>query len=183
MSDEELQSAWKRQPAQPAIDLDSFANRRSLELHAGTRAEILTSIGAVLFFLAIAIWRLPEATDRASVTGYLLIAAWIASVVINYRRRLRNHIPPGKTPASGLEHYRNELIERREHLRSLWLWHGPLALALLLFWRVFPSWHRMQTVLPLLLPLAAWVALSIWRRMRQARLLQAEINELNVYSS
>lgn len=183
MSDEELQSAWKRQPAQPAINLDSFASRRSRELHAGTRAEILMSIGAVLFLLAIAIWRLPEATGRSSVAGYLLIASWIAFVVITYRRRLTRQVSPGTTPASGLDHYRNELIERREHLRSLWLWHGPLAMALLLFWRVFPNWNRMQRVVPLLLPLAVWVALSIWRRMRQARLLQSEINELNAYSS
>ena len=86
---------------------------------------------------------------------------------------------------TGLEHYRVELLRRRDHLRSAWIWHGPLLLACIfsaatLTQRIVPG--RLRDALPVFLLLAAYAVIGIKRRVRQAAELQQEIDEISSVS-
>ena len=74
-----------------------------------------------------------------------------------------------------------DLLRRRDHLRSVWIWHGPLLLAgilsaVILTVRTVPG--RLRDALPVFLLLAGWALFSIKRRLRQAADLQQEIGEI-----
>ena len=65
------------------------------------------------------------------------------------------------------------------------VWHGPLLMACLLSAvtitdRIVPD--RLWDALPVFLLLAAWAAIGIKRRLRQAAELQREIDEITVVS-
>ena len=82
-----------------------------------------------------------------------------------------------------MEYYRRELEQRRDHLRSTWLWNGPLVLACLILagivgGRAFAGLERFRSSLPLIALLVIWTAYGLWRRRRQAGELQREIDEM-----
>ena len=86
--------------------------------------------------------------------------------------------------SNGLEYYRGELERRRDHLRNIWIWHGPLLLASFMLIgivaaRAYSGVERLWSVLPLGILLAAWIVFGLVRRLRLAQALQAEIDELD----
>ena len=107
---------------------------------------------------------------------------WAAVTVFRFRSSMRRNTPqPDAFAGTGLEHYRTELLRRRDHLRSAWIWHGPLWLssilaAATLAGRVVPG--RLWDALPVFVMLAGWAAIGLKRRQRQAAELQQEIDEL-----
>jgi lipopolysaccharide export LptBFGC system permease protein LptF len=85
--------------------------------------------------------------------------------------------------STGVEYYRQELERRRDHLRNEWVWHGPLLLACFMLiaivaGRAYPGMSRLWSVLPLIVVLLAWTVFGFVRRLRLAKALQAEIDEL-----
>ena len=169
---------WRSQPP------EKFVTRRTRDLRSTTRVEILSSFGAAIFFVAIVAWRVEYGNRRFLLAASGLVAAWILGSMYRLRRRLW---PPAAREdalaSSCLDYYRRQLADRRDHLRSEWLWHGPLLLACLLcFTAVFRNalfgYSRLGSILPLIGLLVAWVGFGVWRRRRQANELQREMDEL-----
>src|SRR5260370_7653273 len=97
------------------------------------------------------------------------------------RMGVRSPSTPYAAAATCLEYYRKELEGRRDHLRNAWLWHGPLILAgatLIAIVIRGKAFQPFRNVLPLVVLLAVWTGLGIWRRHRQAKDLQPEIDKI-----
>jgi hypothetical protein len=177
---------WRNQPPEKlAVNLEQIVNRRTEELHSSTRSEILTSIGAALLFVGVMVWRLAPAHDRLQQVGFAAIVAWAGVSLYWFRGRIFGRRPsrPDAIAATGLEYYRHEVEQRRDHMRNEWLWHGPLFLACmvliaLMIGRASPGFDRLENAFPLVLLLAIWTGFGLWRRRRQARELQQEIDEI-----
>lgn len=179
----EARAAWLNQPEEDSsVDLERHLRRRTWELFSTTRSEIIASAVAALFFAGIVAWRVAPEGDRLAQYGCVAIVAWAAVTIYRFRRSMLRSAPQADALArTGLAHYREELLRRRDHLRSAWVWHGPLVLAVVISAaataeRFVPG--RLREAMPLILLLAAWVAFGIRRRRRQAADLQREIDEI-----
>ncbi len=180
----EVRSAWLNQPEEEVpVDLERIRRRRTWELFSITRSEIISSIGAALFFASVAAWRFAREGDRLVQFGCAAVVVWAAATVFRFRHAIRRYTPrPDALARTGLEHYRSELLRRRDHLRSAWIWHGPLLLACIfsaatLTKRIVPG--RLWDALPVFLLLAMWAAIGIKRRLRQAAELEQEIDGIS----
>ena len=165
------------------VNLEQIMQRRTEELYSSTRSEILMSIGAALLFVGVMAWRLAPAVERLQQLGFAAAMVWVVISLYRFRRRIwtRHSSPPDAIAATGLQYYRRELEQRRDHLRRAWLWHGPLILAILiaiLTGNAFSGYQPLRNVLPLVVLLAVWTGFSLTRRHRQARELQREIDEI-----
>jgi hypothetical protein len=177
---------WREQPEEwCAVNLEQIVKRRTEELDSSTRSEILMSIGAALLFIGVTAWRLTPYHDRLLQVGYAAAIAWAAITVYRFRRRIwrRAAAPADAMAASGVEYYRRELEQRRDHLRRAWLWHGPLLLACIVLTAIltgetFSGYQPLRSVLPLVALLAVWTGFGLMRRRRQAKELQREIDEI-----
>jgi hypothetical protein len=188
MSDEERSCdpcvVWKEQPEEDtAVMVTQLLTRRTKQLHVSTRSEIVMSIAAALFLVAVLAWRLPQGGFELQPFASAAVALWVAITVFRFRRILWQSNASPNTAAPGLLYYRQELELRRNHLRNAWLWHGPMLLAALLFASsftggAFPGVARARNVAPLLGILLVWIAIGIRRRFRQAADLQSEIDEI-----
>jgi hypothetical protein len=178
---------WRNQPEDNTpVDLQQFARRRARELHESTRWEIIVSIAAALLLAAMIALRSGSAPVRFQYVAYAAIGAWVLISLYWFRDRIRSApgIDAAAVAASGLEYYRRELIQRRDHLTNAWVWSGPLLLACLvlatiLYSNVLPSFGRLRGAAPLILALGVWVIFGVIRRRRSARALQREIEELD----
>jgi hypothetical protein len=177
-------AVWRNQPAeQRPVTTEQFMNRRTRELHSSTRTEILLSISAALFFVAVICWQLTSVGVRIPRLELGAVIVWILISLYWFRGWIWRAEPKDAFAATGLAYYRKELERRRDHLRNAWIWHGPLLLACLTLAAVwigeaFPGFRRWRNVAPPIVLLAAWTAFSIWRRRIQANELQKEIDEL-----
>ena len=177
---------WRDQPEERlAVNIEQIVKRRTEEFDSSTRSEILMSIGAALLFVGIMAWRLAPAHDRFQQVGYAAVIAWVVISLYRFRRQIwrRHAARPDAMAATGLEYYRRKLEQRRDHLRHAWLWHGPLFLACMilvagLMGNAFSGYQPLRNVLPLIVLLAVWTGFGLWRRLRQAKELQREIDEL-----
>jgi len=177
---------WRDQPEEKLmVNLEQIVNRRTEELSSSTRSEILMSVGAALLFVGVMAWRFAPTYDRLQEVGFAAVIAWAVISLYWFRRRIwrRSLARPDAIAATGLEYYRKELEQRRDHLRNAWLWHGPLFLAcmiliVVLIGKAFTGPERLRSVLPLVVLLAVWTAFGLTRRLRQARELQREIDEI-----
>ena len=180
----EVRAAWLNQPEEDIpVDFERIRRRRTWELFATTRSEIISSIGAALFFAGIVAWRFAPERDRLVLFACAGVIVWVAVTVFRFRDSIRRHVPqPDALARTGLEHYRAELLRRRDHLRSAWIWHGPLLLACILSAATLTKRivrGRLWDALPVLLLLAGWAVIGIKRRVRQAAELQQEIDEIS----
>jgi hypothetical protein len=179
----EVSAAWLNQPEEEIpVDAEHIYGRRTWELFSTTRSEVMSSIGAALFFASVVAWRFAPERDHLVQFGCAAVIVWAAVTVFRFRSSMRRNTPqPDAFARTGLEHYRMELLRRRDLLRSAWIWHGPLWLAIIvsaatLAGRIVPG--RLRDALPVLVLLAAWAAIGVKRRLRQAAELQQEIDEL-----
>jgi hypothetical protein len=184
----EVKAAWLNQPDEEVpVDVEHIHGRRTWELFSTTRSEILSSIGAALFFASVMAWRFGSERDRLVPFGCIGVVVWATVTLLRFRNSIRPNTPrPEALARTGLEHYRAELLRRRDHLRSAWIWHGPLLLACTLSAaalanRIVPG--RLWDALPVVLLLAVWATFGIKRRLSQAAELQSEIDEISRASS
>src|SRR5438067_1536243 len=85
----EISARWRQQPKEnSAVNLMQPVNRRIDELTRSTRAEIMMSIGAALFFALVMAWRLPPAQDRIQQLGFAAIFCWSLISVWWLRKRI-----------------------------------------------------------------------------------------------
>ena len=179
---EEVRAAWLDQPEEGPVDIDQIYGRRTWELFSTTRSEVMGSIAAALFFASVVAWRFAPERDRLVQFGCTAAIVWALVTVYRFRASIRRNTPqPEALARTGLEHYRAELVRRRDHLRSAWIWHGPLWLAGIvsaatLAGRIVPG--RLWDALPVFVLLAGWAAIGVKRRLRQAAEIQQEIDEL-----
>jgi hypothetical protein len=172
---------WRDQPEEKLpVNLEQI---QELSLH--TRSEILMSIASALLLVGVLAWRLQIAHESLLELGLAAAIAWIIISLYSFRRRIwwRATSRRDAVAATCLEYYRTELERRRDHLRNVWLWHGPLLLASIILIAVLRgraniAFQPLRNALPLIILLAAWVGFGIWRRHLQARSLQREIDEL-----
>jgi hypothetical protein len=179
----EARAAWLSQAEErTAVDIESLHRRRTSELFSTTRSEVIGSIGAALLFAAVVAWRFAPEGDGLVLLGCAGVILWAVVTAFRFRYAIRRHAPrPGAIAVTGLEHYRRELLRRRDHLRSTWIWHGPLLLACMLSAaalgkRIVPG--RLWNALPFVLLLAAAAVIGIRRRLRAAADLEREIDEV-----
>jgi hypothetical protein len=176
---------WLEQPGEEhPMDVERFANSWADRLRESTRAEILISIGAALFFVTLVAWRLTMDGGRAPFPWFAAAAVAVWSVISLFWFRQRIWRGGTDVATAGLEYYRTELERRSRHLRNAWVWHGPLLLACLipialLAGSGIAERERLRQVLPLVAVLAVWTAFGIWRRYREAGELQREIQEID----
>src|SRR5262245_21248548 len=82
-------TVWKGQPAEDApVKVEQFAERRARELDSNTRAEVLMSIGAAVFFIATVAWRLAADRTRIPEWGIGAVSAWILISLFWFRHRI-----------------------------------------------------------------------------------------------
>jgi hypothetical protein len=143
------------------------------------------SILSALLLVAVMAWRFAGEYDPYILAGFGAVIAWVAASLVSFRKRLgQNGARADDVAASGIEYYRRELEQRRDYLRNAWIWHGPMVLACLILAavlarRALPGVHRLRSVVPLLVLLAVWAGFGFVRRVRLARQVQREIDELN----
>ncbi len=177
---------WRDQPEEKVpVNLAGIVNRRTRELSARTRSEILIGVASAMLLIGVVAWRLKIAHESLLAFGLAAAIAWVIVSLYLFRRRIWWHDTsrPDAVAATCLEYYRKQLESRRDHLRSAWLWHGPLLLALLMLIAVLRgraniAFQPLRNALPLIILLAAWVGFGMWRRRIQARELQRQIDEL-----
>jgi FtsH-binding integral membrane protein len=177
---------WRDQPEERVpVNLEQIVNRQTQELSTRTRWEILMSVGSALLLVGVVAWRLEIVHEPRLELGLSAAVAWMAISLYCFRRRLfwREASLRDAVAATCLEYYRTELERRRDHLRNVWLWYGPVLLASVILigvltGRVNIAFQPLQNALPLIVLLAAWVGFGLWRRRLQARSLQREIDEL-----
>ena len=179
----DVRAAWLNQPEEELpVAIERLRQRRTGELLSATRSEIISSISAALFFAAVLAWRFAPERQALVLYGCGVVIVWAALTALRFRYIIWRHpSPPGAFARTGLEHYRAELRRRRAHLRSAWIWHGPLLLACILAAVALPKravLPRLWDELPVLVLLAGWAAIGTRRRFRQASDLEREINEL-----
>ncbi len=173
---------WRGQPKESlALNTGKMLSRRAAELSAGSRSEILMSVGAGLLFAGIVAWRFGPAQDRILTIGYATVLGWAAITLYAFRDRIWKRNPPraDAVAAPGLEYYRQELENRRDHLRSAWIWHGPLVLACGILAAVLTGNRRWVSAVPLFVVLALWTGYGVYRRRLAAKDLQREIDEIS----
>jgi hypothetical protein len=174
---------WRDQPEEElAVNLEQIVNRRTEELSSSTRSEIVMSMGAALLFVGVMVWRFAPAYERLQEVGFAAVIGWVVISLYLLRRRIWG--PPSRpdvAAATCLEYYRRELERRRDHLRNPWLWHGPLFLACMILIAILirgKAFQPFRNVLPLVVLLAIWTGFGVWRRHRQAKELQREIDDI-----
>jgi hypothetical protein len=189
---QELRAVWRGRPEEKLpVNPERFVSRRTRDLSSSTRSEIAMSIGSVLFFAAIVALRFASAHERIQRLGLAAAIPAIAWVLISlywFRDRIWRADAPREDAlaAACREYYRKELERRRDHLRNVWLWHGPLFLACLIsaavflgIGKAFPGFERLRNALPLVVLLAVWTGFGLRRRRRQAKQIQQEIDEID----
>jgi hypothetical protein len=185
----DLGAIWRDQPKEElAVNLEQIVNRRTEELSSSTRSEIVMSMGAALLFVGVMIWRFAPTYERLQEVGFGAVIAWVVISLYRFRRRIwvRRPSRPDAAAATCLEYYRKELERRRDHLRNPWLWHGPMFLACMILIAILirgKAFQPVRNVLPLFVLLAAWTGFGVWRRYRQAKELQREIDEIEPSSA
>src|SRR5215831_10747033 len=93
---------WKEQPKEDTpVIVDHIMNRRTQQLHASTRSEIVMSIAAAVFFLAVLVWRLPSAGVALQPVGLAAAALWIAITAFRFRKVLRDSGLPPDSASTG----------------------------------------------------------------------------------
>jgi hypothetical protein len=76
------------------------------------------------------------------------------------------------------------LQRRRDHLKNVWIWFGPVLLAsgitvFALAEKALGRPGRLWNVAPFALMLALWIVLGWLMRRKQAQQIQAEIDEIS----
>src|SRR5947209_7791826 len=125
-------SLWRQQPPEATPVLPSrIIARRTRALSASTRSEIVTSLFAGAFFLAVLAWRFELRSQPYVIGGGALMLCWILITVLRFRSRIwpEHGSTPAALAAPAVQFYRAELRRRREHLLSAWIWSGPLLVA------------------------------------------------------
>jgi len=177
-------SIWRNQPEEHMkINLERLTSRRIRDLRSATATEILISLGATIFFLSVAVWKMPVETGPYFHLGLAAAVLWSVGAAFLFSKRRRG-AKPGEIAASGLDHYREVVRDRRDHLRNAWVWHGPLIISCWLLLAIGVqhldlSGEQLRNVAPFTALLVLWTVFGVVRRYAQANELDRELRELD----
>jgi hypothetical protein len=176
---------WQNQPTEPSAMTLLLIRKKTRELHAKTRGELLRSIAAPLIVIAVGGFgsRFPDWVLRAI---FAFAIAWsIAGQYFLNRGMWSATMPEDAALSTSLDSYRRE-VERRRWLFSRMLqWNlGPvlLAIATSIFSAVKMGILNEKTLpnaAPFLILMTIWLAAVVVIVMRQQRDLQREIDDLD----
>ena len=176
---------WQNQPTEPSIMTLLLIRKKTRELHAKTRGELLRSLAGPLIVVVLGGFGL-RFSDLVLRVVFVVAMAWsIAGQYFLNRGLWSGAKPEDAALTASLESYRQE-VERRRFLFSRVLqWNlGPVLL-------VIAAWILMsvrmgvldRTTLPKAAPfltlLAVWLVAVVVIRIRQQRELQREIDDLD----
>lgn len=165
--------------------------RKTQELHAKTRRELIKSIAGPLIVVAISGFGIAEGHDAALRIVFALAIAWSLAGQYFLNRGMQSATLPGDAAFStGLEFYRREVERRRDLFRRVMGWSfGPVVFtiaALILLILSFGVGNRgmllkgaLFKMIPFLALVVLWLVGIFVIRMRDQRELQREIGELN----
>jgi hypothetical protein len=163
--------------------------KKTQELHAKTRRELIKSIAGPLIVVAISGFgiRFPDPVLRAILAFAI---AWSLTGQYFLNRGMWSATLPGDAALrTGLESYRREVERRRFFFSRIMLWHfGPVVFAIAILVVVIASLgignrgmllrEALLNMTPFLTLIVIWIAAVFVIRMRQQRELQREIDEL-----
>lgn len=178
-------NVWRNQPRETLeMNLQQLVNRRTQDIYARTRMELLTSLFAALFLLVVIALRFPVAENLVLQLCLAAIVAWLGITLYRFRDRILRPRHPTDFAISGLDHYRNELTARRDQLRDGWLTNGPVALATILLavfilQRALPNPALLMKASPFFTLLVVSIVWGVVRRKRMIRDIQREIDEID----
>ena len=88
----EARAAWLNQPEEEIpVDIERIRRRRTGELYSTTRSEVMSSIGAALFFASVVAWRFAPERDRLVQFGCAAVIVWAAVTVFRFRSSIRRN--------------------------------------------------------------------------------------------
>jgi len=185
----DAKTIWQNQPTEPSTMTLLLIRKKTRELDAKTRGELLRSISGPMIVVAIGAFslRYPDPVLRAV---FALAFAWsVAGQYFLNRGMWSRATPEDAALSTSLKSYRRE-VERRRFLfsRALQWYLGPVLL-IIAAWIL--SFVRMgifnRTTLPKAAPfltlLAVWLGALVFIRMRGQQELQREIDDLDEIES
>jgi hypothetical protein len=175
---------WQNQPTEPsAMTLDKI-RQKVRELHAKTRRQLWGNLALPLFVAAFCGFGAKHFSPMQPL--FALAITWSLAGLYFLNRGMWSAAMPGDAGLStGLEFYRREIERRRYLLRRVLLWSfGPVVLAIGTFILalakigvrdrgIFPN------ALPFITLVVIWIGGYFLIRMREARELQREIDNLS----
>jgi hypothetical protein len=182
-------AVWQNQPTEPSAMTLEKIRKKTQELHAKTRRELIKSIAGPLIVVAICGFgiRLPDPVLRAILAFAI---AWSLTGQYFLNRGMWSATLPGDAALrTGLESYRREVERRRFLFSRIMLWHfGPVVFAIAILVVVIANLgignrgmllkEALFNMSPFLTLIVIWIAAVFVIRMRQQRELQREIDEL-----
>ena len=185
--DKELKKAWQNQFLEGSKMTTEDFRRRASEWRQESRRGLLASSGIVCVLLAMT-WRFNFLSPPWYDVGFAVAAAWAVGSAIWFRQRLWPVLWPGlpredPLSASGLHFYRQEILQRRAHLKATWAWGGPAFLALGLFGvrlvkQAFDTDIPLQTLAPFLGLCLIWCGMMAFQTTSKLRQLDDELRRL-----
>jgi hypothetical protein len=185
---------WKNQPTEPsALTLDNI-RKKTRELHAKTRRDLIKSVAGPLAVIVICVFGLqfPHPALRAALAFSL---SWSLAGQYFLNRGMWSATLPGDAGLqTGLDSYRREVERRRSLFGRVLLWQfGPVVLAIAILILVLLTLGigdrgmlnealvkgTLRKMTPFLVLTVLWMLGIFVVRMRQRRELQREIDELN----
>ena len=188
-SGNDLKTIWRNQPTEPSAMTLEKIRKKTEELNAKTRRELIKGIAGPLTVVAICGFciRFPDPGLRA-ILAFAVAWSLIGQYFLN-RGMWSPALPGDAALSTGLESYRREVERQRSLFSRIMLWQfGPLVFAVAILVVVITSLGTgnggmllKETLLkmsPFLTLTAIWIVAVFVIRMRQQRELQREIDEL-----
>jgi hypothetical protein len=178
-------AVWQNQPTEHSTMTSLLIRKKTRELHAKTRQELLKSIAGPLIVIALGGFGL-RFSDPVLRAVFAFAMAWSLAGLYFFNRGLWSELTPEDAASNvSLKSYRLE-VERRRFLfsRALQWSLGPVLLAIAAWILLSVRMGILdRTTLPKAAPfltlMAVWLAAVVVLRMRQQRELQREIDDLD----
>jgi FtsH-binding integral membrane protein len=183
-----LRNIWLNQPRETPAMISKLIEQRTRELRARTRRKLIGTVAAPLATAIFYAYSMKEFSALRHVLHplFLFALAWGIAGLYFLNRGILSAVMPGDFGLnSGLEVCRLEIKRQSDLVRRLLVWSfcplmlavGTFVLALAMVSTrergIFPNG------LPFLILMAVWIVSWFVIRVREQRLLQREINELN----
>ena len=184
----DLKTVWQNQPGGTSTMTLKLVRSRARELRAKTRRQLLgTAAGplAAAFFYGFGV-RAFAPLQQALHALFAFALVWSLAGLYYLNRGMWSTVMPGDAGLStGLEFCRGEIERRRRLLRGVLLWSfGPVLLAIGTFILALTMFRTngsglVPNGLPFLALVVVWIFGYFAMRLRERRMLEREIAELN----
>lgn len=173
---------WRDQPAEGnhrSMTLEELREKGS-RFRRQSQRELLAGAGAAVI-VALLPWRFQFQMGLWYDLALAVTIGWALAAAIWFRRRIWPGVPDaGGMAANGLEFYRAGLADRRDHLRTAWIWRGPAFAALgLLAVPLVARSVSWRSAAPFLVLAAVWTVAALIQARQQWRAIDEELRSLD----